>query len=66
MTEYKDQYMKKCAICGKDIYVPCADNWTYKRERYRRGCSDQRLWFCSYTCVTKWDEGNKKRKEVAE
>ena len=50
-----DQYMKKCAICGKDIFVPVADLWQYKRIK-RKKSGDKRVWFCSYGCTRKWDE----------
>lgn len=57
MAEPKDQYMKKCAICGKDIFVPVADLWQYKRMKYGKGTRpDKRVWFCSYGCTRKWDE----------
>ena len=54
--ETKDQYMHKCAICGKNIFVPVADLWQYKRIKRDRKRGDKRVWFCSYGCTRKWDE----------
>lgn len=59
--EYTDQYMKKCAVCGKDIYVPCADNWLYKRAKTTKGI-EHRLWLCSYHCTREWDRRNNRGK----
>lgn len=60
--EYTDQYMKKCAVCGKDIYVPCADNWLYKRTEYHKG-DGLRIWLCSYHCMREWDRRHEGGKE---
>lgn len=56
-----DPYMHKCAICGKSVYVPCPDLWTYKRV-FREGDNSYYKWFCSYHCVREYDREKDRKK----
>ena len=41
---------KKCLECGKKFIVQSVDDYVYKRW-----CNGQDRYFCSWSCVRKWD-----------
>lgn len=45
--------MHRCAICGKIIYAPESELWTYKRiyRSHHKREDDHITWFCSYHCM---------------
>lgn len=51
---------RKCEICGKQFPVSYPDLYTYKRRKNR----DSRIrWFCSYSCLRKYDKQNERGKK---
>ena len=51
--------MRTCEVCGKEFYIPCFSLWAYKRT-YKRGNSEPRFtWFCSWHCLSKFEETEK-------
>lgn len=56
-----DNYIYKCKVCGKDIYIPCAENWAYKRKRHKHAeRRTEYYWFCSWHCISEFDKTQKK------
>lgn len=41
--------IRKCAVCGKDMYA--GEDWAYKRRK----TGQRTKWFCSYKCMRAWD-----------
>lgn len=46
----------KCSICGKVIYCHDRDSWAYNRA-----IGKNRKYFCSWSCLRKYDENHKRK-----
>lgn len=64
VTDYRAFY--RCHICGKVFYTYDADDWVYQRTVYTKSRRNQRLWFCSWGCMRKWDAEHPKRRRADE
>lgn len=45
---------KRCEQCGKIFETPCGD-WAYKKDR-KHGV----YWFCTWSCLRKWEREHKR------
>lgn len=43
-------YERTCTRCGKQFCVTVCEEWSYYRK-----CGQDRLMFCSWGCMRKWD-----------
>ena len=59
--ERKFQEEKRCAYCGKAMFVLHPSRWAYKRKK----ATESFIWFCSYTCM-RAEESMKGRKLTQE
>lgn len=44
---------RTCAICGKEMWIPDLSSWAWRRRGARGAWL---IWFCSWTCMRKWDK----------
>ena len=44
-----------CHGCGKYIYITNGDDWVYTRYLEHSKGQPRKLWFCSWTCMRKFD-----------
>lgn len=46
---------RNCEVCGKTIYIPDTNQWTYKRDGTKRARKSI-VYFCSYKCMRQYDK----------
>ncbi len=49
-----------CKQCGKSFYIGMQQQWAYKRFNYL----NKTTYFCSYSCMRKWDEKHPRKKNL--
>ena len=61
-TSYMVYTGKQCPVCGKDFWLSDASMWSYKKPRRGKNKSMHPLYFCSWTCMRKWEKDNPMRR----
>jgi len=51
---------RECECCGKRFYIESLQDYVYKRTVQRKNTMVN-LWFCSWTCLRRWEKERKKR-----
>lgn len=48
---------RRCAICGRPFYPPVLEEWRYRKPRYPKSTSSALIYFCSWGCMRKYENG---------
>ena len=61
---------RSCPVCGKQFFVSELGGWAYKRYLYKAvkdpGNTNDKAWFCSWSCLREYDRihGDRKKKPL--
>lgn len=53
MSDWMDEYMYTCPICGKERFILNPKSYAYKVAR-----TPHKYYFCSYKCLRKYEKEN--------